>query len=327
MQITQTMLDVCEEALYLIRQDVTLPTPAEAETATDMEWVKCRKAFDLAAAEVLAAHDWAFARAEGYDGSTVDGWPAHVRKALVYCLASEIAVQVAGRTEDLKNWHALYERHLLAARLKDLSDERSDDRFVREVMAVSSGVVPPDRENLPRSMKAVYDRIADLKPLAMRDVLAAHAWSFATENERTGSTPLDEEGLGEYVNWAPLPEGCVRLVGVYGPDGELLEWERVAGQVRAIGRISRLSYVRDVEDLDEFSPDARRLVILKVAADLMKSVGAGTDARRLQEQLYRDALAEAKVRDSRQSNPSPRAVWGSNHYADVMHGDADPFGG
>ena len=31
MQITQAMLDVCEEALYHLRQDVTLPTLADIE--------------------------------------------------------------------------------------------------------------------------------------------------------------------------------------------------------------------------------------------------------------------------------------------------------
>ena len=132
MQITQTMLDVCEEALYHLRQDVTLPTLAEAPSDTGMEWVKCRKAFDYAATEVLSAHDWRFARNSTTVQGKVDDWPQNVRKVLVYCLARELAVQIAGRTEDLKNLHQLYNRFLFDAKLKDLEEDKSADQVCKE---------------------------------------------------------------------------------------------------------------------------------------------------------------------------------------------------
>ena len=79
MTLNQTMLDVCEEALLLLRQDVSLPTLAEAPAATDMEWVKCRKAIEYAAAEVLAAHDWTFATTDTIRDD-LSKWPVNIRK-------------------------------------------------------------------------------------------------------------------------------------------------------------------------------------------------------------------------------------------------------
>ena len=661
MQITQAMLDVCAEALWHLRQDVSLPSLAEAETDTGMEWAKCRRALDYAAAEVLAAHDWRFARAGGADVS-VDLWPANVRKVLVYCLARELAVQIAGRTEDMKNLHQLYNRLLFDARLKDLEEDRSGDSVcmevvsalrgyfspesrdvprsmlsiyaridavreaafaevlaahewegkegiargedlppiaraawvllverklalacglpaeaaarlgedyalklaharavdlegrrsgdpvVREVLAgvrpyfavdqkdmplamaslyervddvrgpafrevlaahewegkegIASGeALPPlaraawvllmeshlavacglpaeaaarlsdeyraklaharavdlegrksgdpvvrevmaavrpyfslDQRNMPLAMSSLYERVDDVResafrevlashnwigkeemergedlppiaraawialveqklctgcglpaeaaasfesvwraklrearvadleaspvppgivgevlslvrdtfdpsernlpmdlksladrarrllPSAMKEVLSAHPWGFAAEELSTRSTRLDEEGLGEYVWRVPVPDGCMRIVGVFGRGGERLAWELVSGQIRAYGEIFRVLYTREVEDIAEFSPDARRLVALRVAADMGRSMSLRPGAQSLHESLYRDALAEARCRDSRQSNPGPDSVWGGNHYVEAMRG-------
>jgi len=549
MQITQAMLDVCEEALYHLRQDTTLPTLAQAATDTSMEWVKCRKAFGYAATEVLAAHDWKFARQSAAAKDAVDGWPENLKKVLVYCLARELAVQVAGRTEDLKNLHQLYNRFLFEAKLKDLEEDTSTDAVAKEVvstirgyfseqstdmprsmlsiysrieavrtsayqevlaahewqgkasmtkgedlppvaraawillieekLAVSCGIpaeaalklgenyllklvqaraidlesqnstdavvqevlagirpyfsldqknlpltmvslysrinavkesaykeilaahdwqgkstmtsgdsLPPQARaawialmqqklcvacglsaeavasfetiwrtklkearvadlettpvpaglagevltlirdsfdvtetNLPMNLKTLADRIGRMKTLAMREVLSAHPWAFAMEELLTDSGKLDQQGLGDYVNYIPLPEDCVKVVGVFGRDGELLKWERVNGEIRADGRIRRLTYVRDVDDLAEFSPDAYRLVVLRLAADMSRAMSVRSSLQNLHENIYRDALAEAKARDARQSNPSAKSVWGDNHYADVMRRD------
>lgn len=553
MQITQAMLDVCEEALYHLRQDVSLPSLADAPTDTSMEWVKCRKAFGYAAVEVLSAHDWRFARGVQSVQDKVDGWPENIRKVLVYCLARELAVQVAGRTEDLKNWHQLYNRFLFDAKLKDLEEDKSSDQVAKEVVATLRGYfseeskdiprsmvsiyervdavkesafrevlashewqgkedmedgddLPPvaraawivlieqklavacgfppeaalklgedyllklvqaravdlesqhsddpvvaevvagirpffafDQKNLPLTMVSVYervdavresafreilaahnwqgkedmesgddlpaqaraawialmqqklcvacgltaeaaasfetiwraklkearvsdlettpvpegvagevltlirdsfdptetnlpmdlqtlaDRVERMKPIAMKEVLSAHPWAFAMDEDCTRSGRLEEEGLQEYVWWIPAPEDAMKIVAVYGKGGELLEWEQVRGQIRAVGQIFRVTYVRRVDDLAEFSPDAYRLVVLRLAADMSRAMSMRASVQNLHENIYRDALAEAKCRDTRQSNPSAKSIWGGNYYARVMGGDADPF--
>ena len=46
MTINASNMAVCQEALYLLRQDVGLPSVAAAPTDTSLEWEKSKIAFD-----------------------------------------------------------------------------------------------------------------------------------------------------------------------------------------------------------------------------------------------------------------------------------------
>ena len=320
MKITQAMLDVCEEALYHLRQDVSLPTLAEAETDTGLEWVKCRKAFGYAVAEVLAAHDWRFARG-GTAAESVDGWPEFVRKVLVYCLARELAVQIAGRTEDMKNLHQLYNRFLAEARVKDLEEDVTADAFVREVMALVRPHYTIQSEDLPRSMVRFHERVAVARDLARTEVLSAHPWGFVTDEDLTGSGEV--AGGGEYRHRTAVPHDALTVVAVLGRHGEPCNWIRVGDEIRATEPVGAIRYVRDEEDFGKWDPKVYRVLVLKVASDVAKTVGGNAQEHSTLERMYREALEEAKVRDTRQSNPGPAAVWGPNHYVAAMGGLED----
>ena len=318
MNITQAMLDVCEEALYHLRQDVTLPTLEAAPADTGMEWVKCRKAFDYAATEVLSAHDWRFARENDAVKDTVDEWPQNVRKVLVYCLARELAVQIAGRTEDLKNLHQLYNRFVAEARVKDLSEDVSHDRFTREVMALVRPHYTIQSEDLPRSMVDFHRRIAVARDLARTEVLTAHPWGFVTEEDRTGSGELADRAAGEYAHVATVPHDALTVLAVTGRHGEPCHWIRISDEIRATEPVAAIRYVRDEEDFGKWDPKVYRILVLKVASDVAKTVGGSAEEHSTLERMYRTALEEAKVRDTRQSSPGPAAVWGGNYYVDRM---------
>ena len=320
MQITQAMLDVCEEALYHLRQDISLPTLADAPTDTGMEWVKCRKAFDYAATEVLSAHDWRFARESETAEDRVDDWPQNVRKVLVYCLARELAVQIAGRTEDLKNLHQLYNRFIAEARVKDLAEDVSDDKFTREVMALVRPHYTIQSEDMPRSMVQFHERIAVARDLARTEVLTAPPWGFATDEERTGSGEVFDETDGEYRHAATVPADALTVLAVVGRHGEPCNWIRIADEIRATEPVRAIRYVRDEEDFEKWDPKVYRILVLKVASDVAKTVGGNAEEHSTLERMYRTALEEAKVRDTRQSNPGPAAVWGGNYYVDRMTG-------
>ena len=318
MQITQAMLDVCEEALYHLRQDVTLPTLADAPTDTGMEWVKCRKAFDYAASEVLSAHDWRFARNSATVQGKVDDWPQNIRKVLVYCLARELAVQIAGRTEDLKNLHQLYNRFVAEARVKDLEEDVTADAFVREVMALVRPHYTIQSEDLPRSMVRFHERVAVARDLARTEVLSAHPWGFATDEDLGGSGEI--AGGGEYRHRTAVPHDALTVVAVLGRHGEPCNWIRVGEEIRATEPVRAIRYVRDEEDFEKWDPKVYRILVLKVASDVAKTVGGNAEEHSTLERMYRTALEEAKVRDTRQSNPGPAAVWGGNYYVDRMTG-------
>ena len=315
----KSMLDVAQEAFYLIRQDISLPSVEEAANDTSMEWEKCRRALEFAVSEVLSAHDWYFAREDDESKEDLSLWPVNIRKLLVYALARELSVQIAGRTEDLKTLHALYTAMLAEARIKDLSEEKVEDGLEREVVSAVVGVFSSEDKALPRSIKYITDKIAALKPLAMKEVLASHPWGFALDEDFTPSCPLTFSGLGAFVHSLTTPSNMIKLVGVYGEDGESLNWRMVAGEIRADSPIKRILFVRNLCSLCDFSPDARKLVVLRLAADIVKSIG-NISAAELGEKLYRDQLETAKLNDTRETKPSEDDVWGENHYVEVMSG-------
>ena len=180
MSWSQTELDTCQEAFYLLRQDVDVPTVETADTDATVEWKKCVKAFRHAKAEVLAAHDWVFARTEaGRDD--LARWPEDVRNALVYCLARELAIPIAGRVADMQNLDALYRDKLRKAVVRDLEDETADDATAREVLASIRAYYGED-SRLPMSISKLAERVAAVEDSALEEILAAHAW----ESDVTG---------------------------------------------------------------------------------------------------------------------------------------------
>ena len=89
MTINASNIAVCQEALYLLRQDVDLPTVANAATDDSLEWRKSQLAFGTAIAEVWAAHDWMVTAATATDADTTN-WTQAMRSALAYAIAREL---------------------------------------------------------------------------------------------------------------------------------------------------------------------------------------------------------------------------------------------
>lgn len=325
MQITQANIDACQEALYLLRQDVPLPSADEADSDTSVEWRKCRMAFDAAASEFWAAHEWDAALgldAEGAAAAAGDctGWSATMRHSLAYCVARELAVPLAGRVQDLNNWDAMAQRRTVAARVRALEDERAAvrDPVHAELLAV---LVPRFSEaegaSLPRSVRGITRRSDQLVDSARYAVLSAHGWNFARAEDRT---PSCRAPCGDaYAFAAAVPPGCVHLEAVLGDSGELNDWKLFGGTIVSRQPVRSAVYVRDDRRPMKWPPLVRRAFLFRLAADVARTEVPGMLAA--MEQMYQDALAEAKVRDSRESN-TPRDAWGRNHYADAMAGRA-----
>ena len=183
MTITASNLSVCQEALYLLRQDVGLPSAADAATDTSLEWQKCKMAFDTAIAEVWNAHAWTCAQASA-TAADATNWTAPMRTALVYCVARELAIPLAGRVEDLKNWDQLYRDKLMQARVAALQTELDavSDTLHKPVLRLILPNFGPGDQDLPRSIKSYTDRIDAEKEAARAEVWNAHDWvrAYAT---------------------------------------------------------------------------------------------------------------------------------------------------
>ena len=189
MTITAENITVCQEALYLLRQDVGIPSVADAEADTSLEWKKSKIAFDAAISEVWNAHDWnAELKLTGADltaaPESVARWTTAMRSALAYCVASELAIPLAGRVQDLQNWRALYGQKLAQARVRSLQTELDaiTDTLHKPVLRLILPNFTPSDDDLPRSIKTYTDRIDAEKEAARAEVWNAHDWvrAYAT---------------------------------------------------------------------------------------------------------------------------------------------------
>lgn len=180
MSWTQAQLDVCQEAFFILRQDIGLPTPGTADSDTSLEWTKCKLAYESARQEVLGAHDWVFARVAA-SRTNISAWPGDVRNCLVYCLARELAIPIAGRIADMQNIDALYRDKLRKAQIRDLEDETAGDETAREVLASIRAYYAED-SRLPQSIAKLAEKIHAVEDSSLDEILSAHGW----QNDVTG---------------------------------------------------------------------------------------------------------------------------------------------
>ncbi len=329
MKTTEGNIAACQQALYLLRQDVGLPTVETADEDASLEWGKCRIAFDAAIAETWNAHDWL--DSWGVDATSAEaqtlaedcgGWPEDARSALAYGVAKELAIPLAGRMEDLKTWTSLWQDKLEKARVSTLEAERRavTDLIGRELLAqlmprFTSG-------NLPRSVKTILVRADALKEQVRTTVLTAQAWNFARAEEPIPGCGLPH-GAGDYRYASELPTFCARLLAVYDECGRIDEWKVMGRTVVAMRPVRSAVFVRDDRKPEKWPPLVRKCYVLRLAAEVAQT--EIPDLQQVLERRYAQALADAKVTDARE-NFAPSEIEGRNHYVDAMQGRVPPPG-
>lgn len=328
MKTTEGNIAVCQQALYLLRQDVGLPTVETADEDASLEWGKCRIAFDAALAETWNAHDWLDSWGVDADGDEAkrlaeqcDEWPEDAKCALAYGVAKELAIPLAGRMDDLKTWTSLWQDKLEKARISALEAERKavTDPIGVELLAQ---VMPRFTSgNLPRSVKSVLVRAESLKEQVRTTVLTAQAWNFARAEEPIPGCDLPHGAGWDYRFASSLPPFCARLLAVYSDGGRIDEWKVMGRTVVATRPIRSAVFLRDDRKPEKWPPLVRKCFVLRLAAEV-----AQTEIPALQqilEQRYAQALADAKVTDARE-NFTPSEIEGRNHYVDAMQGRVPP---
>lgn len=151
-------------------------------------------------------------------------------------------------------------------------------------------------------------------------VLRAHPWGFARRTLRSCGCSCAPDGGPDGAHFTvPMPPRCVRIVSCRGEGGRIVRYVPEGRTVRSWEPICEIAYVQDVEDLDRWSPDAYRALVLRLAADLAKPVTGRISERQLQEQAYVEFLEQAKLSDARESSV-PYDPYGENHYVAQMRG-------
>lgn len=166
----------------------------------------------------------------------------------------------------------------------------------------------------PNSRKAAF-----LYEGARTRVLRDHAWSFARREMEFNGCSCDPDVTDGLHFRTPLPGRCARLVMCYAHGGRRATYAIVGREIRSSEPIERIDYLIDEQDLDRWSPDAYRALVLRLAADLAKPITGRINERQLQEEAYASCLADAKANDAREVN-IPYDPYGDNHYVEAMRG-------
>jgi hypothetical protein len=151
---------------------------------------------------------------------------------------------------------------------------------------------------------------------ARKQVLCDHNWNFARSEKTT--TPTFVHHDRDYPWAVPMPSDSLRLLAVYDVNGRKADYIVYDMTIRSSRPVGRIVYVRDEEDITVWTPLARRAFVYRLAADIAKPITGRINECQLQEEHYRAAISDAKLREAREgeaANP-----WGESHHARAMRG-------
>lgn len=269
--------------------------------------------------EIERTHNWRWIDAT-WTGSTaletkIAAMDGLTKSAYIALVVRQLAVSCGITPEMAQVYEQQYQTRLRAARVADLETTTITDAVQKEVLALVRNTFSGDNA-LPRDMKTLTDKIDGLKEMARKEVLSAHDWSFAEADYScdAAETEFPDEIFPYHVT---LPKNCLLVSACYGEDGKVTQWKLRGREIHAQKRLVRIVYVKDTTDFTVWHPKAYRAFILRLVADVAKCVASDPKDRSFQEQLYRDAIEEAKTCDTRSSN-APDEAWGDNEIADTM---------
>lgn len=150
-------------------------------------------------------------------------------------------------------------------------------------------------------VSATEELCARVYPEALRAVLEARAWTFATKREEFA--PATATGLADFPSKYPVPSTIVRVLACDDGSGSYeLEWRRegafVLTQTSPTAVYAKVTTLE--EDASKFPPGFGRAVAARVAADIAGAVTENRALQQLMEERFQFELREAGRRDGMQ---------------------------
>lgn len=150
-------------------------------------------------------------------------------------------------------------------------------------------------------VSATEELCARVYPEALRAVLEARAWTFATKREELA--PAAATGLVDFPSKYPVPATVVRVLTCDDGSGtQEIEWRREGAFVLTETSPTKV-YAKVVtleEDTTKFTPGFGRAVAARVAADIAGTITENRALQELMEERYQFELREAGRRDGMQ---------------------------
>jgi hypothetical protein len=151
--------------------------------------------------------------------------------------------------------------------------------------------------NLETPASTTEELCARLYPEALRAVLEARAWTFATQ--RLQFEPAAATGLADFPSKYPIPATVVRVLSCDDGGGSNdIEWRREGGYILTETSPTKV-YAKAImleEDASKFSPSFGRALAARLAADLaMPLTENRARAEFLEAQYLRELMNAARL--------------------------------
>ena len=313
-------LEVCQEALVLLRQDRELPAPdGVLDVSRDVVAKKVDRVYDSTRGLLVGAHGWNAIELTDGDNPNVKTWPKQIRAAFVALLARELAIPMTGRQEDLKAMHELYEMKLADAKVWDWRNglEKETDPVVREAFAgiqeKSEGKAEKDW-----SYRRMRERILELKDRTRAEVLQERDWNFA---RRSMDVMAEKEFRGRPLFSASLPHDCLKIHDVkdnYGASVASGGWWIEDGFLKCRGcEPVTITYTADVKNVERWDQVVREAYYTLLMCKVAKSTPEIGVRVQLLNGEYAELIRKAALKDAKETQPG-RVCWGPNDYADAI---------
>jgi hypothetical protein len=154
--------------------------------------------------------------------------------------------------------------------------------------------------DVPTDPSAEARRCAVQYPRARRAVFITHPWSCLLVTEATIPLPDITLPPGHEAAFAD-PSDALLVVSVVDAAGAPVPFSRIGGILYATAAAAQLTYTRDSEDPDQWSPLLLEAIIADLAVRLARTMGASPQIIDYASDAARSAISRAKFADTRAS--------------------------
>ncbi len=152
---------------------------------------------------------------------------------------------------------------------------------------------PGDDTTLGRAVASVWEIEREA---ALRD----GSWNFAMK--RAGLPALSEAPVHGFTTRFQLPTDCIRLIEIYELSRDEWQLEGRAINADSTGPL-KIRYLANITEPAEFDPLFAKAFALKIACAIGNRIAGSSFKEELNQQKYRDAIAEARRVDAMENPP------------------------
>lgn len=143
----------------------------------------------------------------------------------------------------------------------------------------------------------------------VHELLRLHQWNWATSFARLSQTTPPPDIAWQYSYLLPVDFGRIITFNAFSPAVPRPTYQLGTGLLYTDEAVAEISYVREIENPDDFDPMFVELVALKVGSKLARPLAGSLDIEKTLLGEFNRLLNEARRIDAGQNHMPRRQAW------------------